>query len=112
MIAVILVTITHLIWVFGWWCLGHTIYLLARGCKSDIYLTCSFTNFASEDFIGGIFLIGASYLYVYIGHKVINALYKGELPDGSPLASMDKLIQKLGVQMNGGNRKTRRSNKP
>ena len=107
MIIPILVTITHLIWVFSWWMFGHCIFLLAKGCTIK---TCSFSDHSSEDFLGGIFGMLASYSYIYIGHKVINAIYKGELPDGSSVSNIEKVLQNIGIQMNG-NRKTRRNKK-
>ena len=106
MIVPSLVTLTHFIWVIGWWGFGHSVYLLAKGCTAR---TCSFTDFSSEDWFGGLLAIGASFIYIYIGHKVINALYKGELPDGSPVGNIEKLLRNVSTQMNGGNRKARRA---
>lgn len=95
-----LVAITHLTWVSGWWAFGHFIYLIGKGCSE-----CMFTDYAFEDFFGGFLAFGASYTYCYIGYYVINALYKGELPDGSPIGNMEKMLKSM---MNQPNRKEKR----
>lgn len=98
-----LVSITHLIWIFGWWCFGHLIYLMVKFCPGD-----GFTKCASDDLIGVITLLIGSMIYFWIARHVLNFLYKGELPGPSDVSMVH--LQKLFSGM-GQNRDERRKSK-
>lgn len=74
----LLIVITHFIWISGWWAFGHFIFLIYYGWEDNGIR--SFTNHTDKDYLAMFFLCMASYLYVWIGQKVIQVLYGKELP--------------------------------
>ncbi len=77
----IIVAITHFAWTFGWWVIGHLLYLAYANCDEKGMMGC-----ASNDLVGFIFAFGSSIVYFYIARHVLNFLYKKELPGGEDLS--------------------------
>jgi len=103
------VSLTLLMWTTGWWCVGHVIYLGIKGCKDSSGI-CYFSNHSGSDIIGFLFAFGASMAYFFIAHKVVNALYGGQLPDGSPIGNMEKIMRSY-MNSQQPSRSERRKNK-
>lgn len=87
------VALTHVMWSGTWWLVGHTLYLIVRGCTDARTKECNFMNYATEDFLAALFFFIGSMVYCYIGHRVIKAVYGGQLPDGTPISNMQKIMK-------------------
>jgi hypothetical protein len=84
-----LVTVTHFMWTFGWWFVGHLLYLPLANCKEG------FSGCSILEPVGLTFMFASSVLYFYIARHVLNFMYKRELPGGEELSkSFSAMINK------------------
>ena len=101
----ILVSLTHLGWMYVWWCFGHLIYIIAKKCPEAGFYGCS-----DGDPIGLMAAVAGSVLYMYIARFVLDFFYKGQLPGGNDINSgmLDSFMRKI-MSGDGSNRKQRRA---